>query len=585
MTRGADFHAGLFGWAPAIILAGGVGLLAGVFVWLVDGRAVPPMLAVVAVLTVGCAVLAGFYVMGRVRSASRAQSPSLSQGESRGNVATPRFDQDRLAHFADASSDWFWETDADLRYTWFSAEVERVTGLKPEWHYGKTRIELGAPDPITPEWEAHVETLRAHRPFHDFVYYRPGPDGGKWLRASGVPYFDDNGKFQGYRGTGRDITDAVMARKSIERAQTMLRHAVEALNELFVLWGPDDRLVLCNKRFREVNALVAETTEPGTLFADHIRAALEAGLYPRAAGREEDWYRERLERHRTPSGPFELKRQDGRWLMIDEQKLPDGSTVTISLDITERKRQEEVVRESREAAEEANRAKSQFLANMSHEIRTPLNAIVGMSDALTSGILGAPVDGRQLEYLSMIHQSGEHLAEIVEDILDLSRIEAGTTKLDRVDLSVPDEIAATVALTGNSAEKAGVRINLDVAKDLPSIHADRRLFRQCLLNLVSNAIKFTDSGGTVTISAQVADGVLLIGVKDTGAGISQKDLKRVFEPFVQVADQHTRAHSGTGLGLPIAKSLIEQHGGQLTADSTLGGGSTFRIHMPMAPPD
>jgi diguanylate cyclase (GGDEF)-like protein/PAS domain S-box-containing protein len=243
----------------------------------------------------------------------------------------------RLDQFAESTSGWFWETGADGCFTYLSPSVERVTGVPPEWHYGKTREEIGAAASVSPEsWRAHLETLARREPFTSFVFQREGPDGVKWLQTSGVPIFDDDRAFRGYRGSAIDITARIRAERRVARLQS----AIENLDELFVLWDEADRLVVCNARFREMNAAVAETTEPGAGVQDHIHAALQAGLYPEAKGREADWFAERMRRHANPGAPVPVARQDGRWILVGEHRLPDGSTATISTDITEQKRAE-----------------------------------------------------------------------------------------------------------------------------------------------------------------------------------------------------------------------------------------------------
>lgn len=244
----------------------------------------------------------------------------------------------RLEDFAAVSNGWFWETDAELRFTYMSDSVFDITGVRPEWHYGKTRAEIGSPASLSAdEWNAHLARLQRREPFADFVFQRQGPDGVKWLRTSGRPVYDAGGKFTGYRGSATDVTAEYQAKS--HRQQLMA--AIERLDELFVLWDEDDRLVVCNRRFREINAEVVETTAPGTRFEDHIRAAIAAGLYPDADADPEAWIADRIERHRNPGEPFEQQRQDGRWLLISEQRLPNGSTATISADISGRKQSEQ----------------------------------------------------------------------------------------------------------------------------------------------------------------------------------------------------------------------------------------------------
>lgn len=271
----------------------------------------------------------------------------------RNNQSDTDASRERLESFASAVDGWFWETDAGHKFIYMSDSVETITGVRPEWHYGKSRREIGVPHMVDLEaWHAHLDSLDRHEPFDSFVFARRAPDGVKWMQTTGRPVFDAAGNFKGYRGVASDIT----ARIEAEHRTETLANAVEQLSEMFVLWGPDDRLILCNKRFREINARTIETTEPGTLFETHIRAGLAQGLYPDARGREEDWLAERIGWHRDPKGTFEMERQDGRWLLINEQRLPNGSTLTISSDITEMKRSQAAAAEQTNIIETSLRA-------------------------------------------------------------------------------------------------------------------------------------------------------------------------------------------------------------------------------------
>ena len=182
----------------------------------------------------------------------------------------------RVNDFASTTSGWFWEMDADLRFVYFSASVEAITGVKREWHYGKTREDLGMPQSLdTKTWQAHLDTLKRQEPFSDFIFQRAGPDGVKWMQTSGVPIIDEAGAFKGYRGTASDVTVQVLAQ---QRGQA-LTEAIEHISESFVLWDDQDQLVICNARFRQINIDIPEQAKPGTLFADCIRAALQAGHF------------------------------------------------------------------------------------------------------------------------------------------------------------------------------------------------------------------------------------------------------------------------------------------------------------------
>ena len=238
-------------------------------------------------------------------------------------------------------------------------------------------------------------------------------------------------------------------------------------------------------------------------------------------------------------------------------------------------------KEAAEASQAANRAKSAFLANMSHELRTPLNAILGFSEMLKLEIYGKHSDPHYNDYANTIHISGSHLLNIINDILDISRIEAGKTILEDIDLNIDDAINACTLMVSTKAEEAGVKIHYSKADAAYLLRADLRLFKQALINLLSNAIKFTPSGGRVTVSWQLGpSGGHEFRVTDTGIGISAEDIPKILEPFGQVADSQTRNHDGTGLGLPICKSLIELHDGTLTMESEPGKGTTVTIKFP-----
>ena len=209
----------------------------------------------------------------------------LEASQARGSLAESSI-RDRLQDFAEAMGGWFWETDADHRFTYFSPSVYDITGVAAEWHYGKRREDFGIPDSVAPEvWQAHLEALQRREPFSNFLFQRRATDGVKWMRTSGRPVFDDQGAFLGYRSSASVITAEVEAQ---QRNDGLIR-AIENLDEMFVLWGPDDRLVVCNQQFRDINARVIDSVQPGVLFETHIRTAMVAGAYPSAVGAEEAW--------------------------------------------------------------------------------------------------------------------------------------------------------------------------------------------------------------------------------------------------------------------------------------------------------
>lgn len=248
--------------------------------------------------------------------------------------ARAAFLEDRLEDFAAAAGGWFWETDSDNRFTYISQTMKKIAGIDPEFFYGKRRAEVRAPSSLMPGgWEDHVSKVSQRRPFSDFVFLCEVPDARRWMSTSGNPKYDEAGNFIGYRGSAQDVTSEIVERRNLAR----LTAALHELDEFFVLWDADDKLVVCNQRYQEINIRIINTTRPGTPFEDHIRAAVEAGMFPQAEGREEEWLKERLNQHRNPGTPVEVLRQNGKWLLLREQRLPDGSTVSTSTDITEQK--------------------------------------------------------------------------------------------------------------------------------------------------------------------------------------------------------------------------------------------------------
>jgi signal transduction histidine kinase len=239
---------------------------------------------------------------------------------------------------------------------------------------------------------------------------------------------------------------------------------------------------------------------------------------------------------------------------------------------------DEVGRLTRELAT-ANRHKSEFLTNMSHELRTPLNAVIGFSEVLEQGMVG-PLNERQAEFARDIRESGKHLLALINDILDLAKVEAGRMELDRSEYDLPDSLRSALALVRERASRHRIALSLDVADDVGAIVADERKVRQVVLNLLSNAVKFTPDGGRVAVSARRSDGAVEIAVADTGVGIAPEDQAAVFEEFRQVGADASRRQEGTGLGLALARRFVELHGGTIRLASKPGEGSTFTFTLP-----
>jgi two-component system, cell cycle sensor histidine kinase DivJ len=261
--------------------------------------------------------------------------------------------------------------------------------------------------------------------------------------------------------------------------------------------------------------------------------------------------------------------------------LPDDGIVAVTRDISDRKRQEEEILRARDEAEGISRAKTQFLANMSHELRTPLNAVIGFSEILNRELFGKLGTERYRDYARLIHESGQHLLNVVNDILDMSKIEAGSFRVLKEPFAVESLLKSCCELMRHAADKKGLAVSCEIAPGLPELVADKRACKQMLLNLLSNAIKFTEEGGWVEVTAKAAEGRMEIAVSDNGIGIAEADLTKLGNPFVQADTSYDRSYEGAGLGLSVVKGLAKLHGGSLKLESELGRGSTVTVTLPI----
>lgn len=264
-----------------------------------------------------------------------------------------------------------------------------------------------------------------------------------------------------------------------------------------------------------------------------------------------------------------------------EWAFAPGEIVAVTRDITERKAQEDALLKACDTAEAANHAKTHFLANMSHELRTPLNAIIGFSEILDRELYGRIGEDRYREYAHLIHQSGEHLLSVVNEILDMSKIEAGKFEIVTEHFDVQGLVATCCEMMRHQGESKSIELKTTVEPQLPELVADKKACKQILLNLLANAIKFTGEGGSVEVVARRHGELIEIAITDTGIGIATEDISKLGNPFVQVASSYDRRFEGTGLGLSLVKGLVQLHGGTLDIQSTLGVGTTISIRLPI----
>ena len=401
-------------------------------------------------LSLGIMIALGLLI-NRMSRVQKILTKSIEEKEQSDSAL--RENEERFKDFAEYSSDWFWEMDADLRFSYLSDHYESYTGLPRTALLGKTREETGVQGIDQEIWENHLADLKAHREIRNFQHSRIKPTGEEiWISISGKPIIDDSGVFQGYRGTATDISKHRMA-----------------------------------------------------------ETAREAALVE---------------------------------------------------------------------AEQANSAKSEFLATMSHEFRTPLNAILGFSEIIRDQYFGPLEIQVYTEYADDIHVSGKHMLTMINDILDISTIEAGKRRIDKKDVVLVELLNSCLKNVEKTANDKGISLLLEIPDNLPCLYGDKRSVIQIVLNILSNAIKFTDRNGTVVVSAFVEESKVSIRVQDTGIGIPSDELPRISEPFAQTNTDPHMAQHGTGLGLYIVKSLVEAHDGNLTIESEIGVGTTLTVTFP-----
>jgi len=427
-----------------------------------------------------------------------------------------------------------------------------------------------------------------------------------WLRARcELARQEDDGGLH-LIGIAVDITEQKNLVERTVAADLRLRDAIETIPEAFVLWDADNRLVLCNSNFQELHHLPDEVVQAGARYESVVAAGKKPILRTTVTNDEAQ---------QPGAGTFEVRLDDGRWMHISERRTKDGGYVSVGTDITKiklheqklvegEKRQAQTIndlRTSQEAlqlqteqladlaekyaeektrAEEANQAKSKFLANMSHELRTPLNAIIGFSEIMEAAMFGPLGAEKYNEYSRDIRESGEYLLDVINDILDMSKIEAGGIRLTPEEIDLDSVLADCMRVVLQRANEKHLTLQSRVAPAI-GLKADRRSLKQITLNLLSNAVKFTPDGGAVSVRGHVRAGKVTIAIEDSGIGIPKDALHKLGRPFEQVESQLTKRHQGSGLGLAIAKSLTELHGGAMRIHSRLGKGTMVVVRLPI----
>ena len=502
-----------------------------------------------------------------------------------------------------------WDWDLGRGRIFWSQSMFAMLGLKPKEDlltFGEVNA-LAHPQDIN-LYDIATRLADDRAQAFDYAFRMRHADGSWiWLRARCELARQPNEPGLHLIGIAVDITEQKHLVERTAEADIRLRDAIETIPEAFVLWDAENRLVLCNSNFQQLHNLADDAIAANTPYETVVAAGRKPVVHTKVTSEGDS---------EAGARTFEALLDDGRWLHISERRTKDGGYVSVGTDITTLKLHEERLmsserrlmatiadlRNSQQAlkhqtrqlaelaekysteknrAEDANQAKSKFLANMSHELRTPLNAILGFSEIMESGMFGPLGADRYVEYCRDIRESGQYLLEVINDVLDMSKIEAGRIRLDMEEIELDGLLAESMRIVSQRADDKSLTLTAKIAPEV-RFCGDRRSMKQIALNLLSNAVKFTPEGGRVTVRARSAHGIVTIAIADTGIGIAKEALERLGRPFEQVDGQLTKRHEGSGLGLAIAKSLIQLHGGSMRIRSTLDKGTTVLVRLPVS---
>ncbi len=551
---------------------------------------------------------------------AQSAAPTPENRVSLEKAVAERFgDIERYRLAIEGSQDGIWDWDVPSNTIYLSPRHKELLGYEDHEISDSVEGWLGL---IHPEdLQVHKTAMTAHLKgvldYYEAELRLRRKDGTwSWCFVRGRGVRDESGRVCRMAGAASDIShrkeieDAgVDAEARARRAQDRLADAINVSADGFALFDADDVLEKANEKLAAAFGEQSRVIHAGLRYAELIAILAETIVLDDGDDTSSTWFDRQMAYHAAPEGSVVIQTSEGRWYNLTERETDDGGTVLMLSDVTAMKlteqnlqnrlldlqaaklvsdRQSEQLKtlaeqfaSAKEEADAASRTKSEFLANMSHELRTPLNAVMGFSEVIKNELFG-PVGVEQYkQYADDIYESGAHLLAIINDILDLSKVEAGKFDLNETEVQVPELCRSVIHIVKGRADEAGITLIKRLPEDPPYLLADPRSLKQMLLNLMSNAIKFTSPGGTVDLVTTIGpDGGFRFDIRDTGVGIAKEHFETVLSPFGQVDTAHARDHQGTGLGLPLVKAFIEMHGGRIEIESEVDEGTTVSLFFP-----
>lgn len=526
-------------------------------------------------------------LMARIQSQisrKRAESALLSHQEKLEQIVEERTaklqeSERRFKLFAEAASDWFWQTDSDLIISEVSERFFEVTNIKPFTIIGKPLQNVLLSENFSSPHPQTSLNLKEYKPFRDIVHSLQGPDGNIiHVSASGVPEFDGNGNFLGYRGTGTDLTQIIKAEARASAAHNLLTEAIEGISDGFALFDNNDRLVLFNDSYRTVNPELSDFIKKGVSFEEIAKAIVARGIIKPEENHEEEWLHQRMKMHRNPGRPIEIQRADGKYLQVTEYKTRDGGILTFVSDITGRKKTEIEHRQSQKM-----QALGQLTGGVAHDFNNLLTIILGNVELIERSIDG---DERLKKRLRATHRAAERGADLTRQLLAFGRrqvLETKTTNIHEILFSIATMLKRTIG--------ENIHINIIPNEDEWRIRVDPGQLENAILNLCINARDAMHNGGSITINTanvemdknttisdfQIENGPYVkVVVADTGTGMSKEVINQAFEPFFTTK----KSGQGTGLGLSMVYGFTKQSKGYIDIQSKEGAGTAISLFFP-----